>query len=100
MRGEKRRFSAAAAPTWNGLSAVCQMYETFKQQTILALIDYSDMQCRLQAEGDSRRTVGHPNYRYREATIKADLSSLNVLCREKAAQLCLTATACSSVHVE
>ncbi|CAJ1346530.1 unnamed protein product [Effrenium voratum] len=41
-----------------------EFFETFKQQTKLALINYSDMQ-------------------YREATVKVDLHNLQVHCREK-----------------
>jgi len=41
-----------------------ESYETFKQQTKYALIDYSEMQ-------------------HREATMKSDLSNLNIICREK-----------------
>eukprot|EP00439_Symbiodinium_sp_Y106_P023954 s1179_g2.t3 len=64
LEDERDKAKAEMQLAKRGCQEAEEMYETFKQQTKLALIDYSDMQ-------------------YREATIKADLSSLNVLCREK-----------------
>ncbi|CAE7940951.1 amtB [Symbiodinium necroappetens] len=64
LEDERDKAKAEMQLAKRGCQEAEEMYETFKQQTKLALIDYSDMQ-------------------YREATIKADLSSLNILCREK-----------------
>ncbi|CAE7236668.1 Tsnaxip1 [Symbiodinium natans] len=64
LEDERDKCRAEMQVAKRGCQEAEELYDTFKQQTKLALIDYSDMQ-------------------YREATIKADVVALNVLCREK-----------------